>query len=46
MLDRMEELLSLLESALNTKTKRHIIGGILMSTAFLFGRPVNNYYHD
>lgn len=46
MLDRIEEFLSILESALDTKTKRHIIGGLLMSTAFLFGRPINNYCHN
>lgn len=36
-MDRIEELLSMLEYALNTKKKRHIAGGILMSVSLLFG---------
>ena len=34
---RLEELVSILDSALDTKTKRHIAGGVLMSISFLFG---------
>lgn len=36
-MDRLEGLLSMLDYALNTKRKRHIAGGILMSAALLFG---------
>lgn len=36
-LDRLERALSTLEIALDTKMKRHIVGGILMSTSLLFG---------
>lgn len=36
-MDRIEELLSVLEYSLNTKKKRHIAGGVLMSISFLFG---------
>lgn len=35
--DRLDELLSVLDYALNTTQKRHIVGGILMSMALLFG---------
>ena len=34
---RLEELLSQLDISLNTKKKRHIAGGILMSISLLFG---------
>lgn len=34
---RLEELVSILDNALDTKTKRHITGGVLMSISFLFG---------
>ena len=34
---RLEELVSLLDHALNTKRKRHITGGMLMSISLLFG---------
>jgi hypothetical protein len=34
---RLEEIVSVLDHALNTKAKRHIVGGILMSVSFLFG---------
>lgn len=34
---RLEELISMLDEALNTKTKRHIAGGVLMSISLLFG---------
>ena len=36
-MDRLEGLLSMLDYALNTKRKRHIAGGILMSASLLFG---------
>lgn len=35
--DRLEGILSVLDYALNTKKKRHIAGGILMSVSMLFG---------
>ena len=34
---RLEELISMLDEALNTKAKRHIAGGVLMSISLLFG---------
>lgn len=34
---RLEELLSTLDLSLNTKKKRHIAGGVLMSISLLFG---------
>lgn len=34
---RLEEIISMLDHALNTKAKRHIAGGVLMSISFLFG---------
>lgn len=36
-LDRLEGILSVLDHALNTKKKRHIAGGVLMSVSLLFG---------
>lgn len=36
-MDRMEALLSMLDYSLNTKKKRHLAGGILMSVSLLFG---------
>lgn len=36
-MDRLEGILSVLDYALNTKKKRHIAGGILMSVSLLFG---------
>lgn len=36
-MDRLGEIISVLDYALNTRTKRHIAGGILMSVSFLFG---------
>lgn len=36
-MDRLEMIISMLDDALNTKKKRHIAGGILMSTSLLFG---------
>ena len=34
---RLEILLAMLDDSLNTKKKRHIAGGILMSISLLFG---------
>jgi hypothetical protein len=34
---RLGEILSMLDLSLNTKKKRHIAGGILMSISLLFG---------
>ena len=36
-MDRLEAILGTLEYALNTRRKRHIAGGILMSVSLLFG---------
>ena len=36
-MERMEELLSMIDYALDTKRKRHIAGGVLMSISLLFG---------
>ena len=36
-MDRLEGFLTMLDYALNTKKKRHIAGGILMSVSLLFG---------
>lgn len=36
-MDRLEELLSMLDNALNTRKKRHIVGGILLSVSLFFG---------
>lgn len=36
-MDRLEGILSVLDYTLNTKKKRHIAGGILMSVSLLFG---------
>lgn len=36
-MDRLEGIVSMLDYALNTKRKRHITGGILMSVSLLFG---------
>lgn len=36
-MDRLEVILSVLDHALNTKKKRHIAGGVLMSISLLFG---------
>lgn len=36
-MDKFEGFLSMLDYALNTKRKRHITGGILMSVSLLFG---------
>lgn len=37
LLDRLEGILSILDDSLSTKKKRHIVGGVLMSVALLFG---------
>ena len=34
---RLEDLVSMIDRALNTKKKRHLAGGILMSISMLFG---------
>ena len=34
---RLEDLIEMLDQALNTKTKRHITGGVLLSISLLFG---------
>lgn len=36
-MERLERILSMLDNSLDTKKKRHIAGGILMSISFLFG---------
>ena len=36
-MDRVEYVLSVLDYALDTRKKRHVVGGILMSISFLFG---------
>ena len=40
-MDILEEILTMLDYALDTKRKRHIVGGILMNVSLLFGRPSN-----
>ena len=36
-MERLEELLSMIDYSLDTKRKRHIAGGVLMSISLLFG---------
>ena len=36
-MDRFERILAMLEYALNTKRKRHLAGGILLSTSLFLG---------
>lgn len=36
-MDRFDHLLSMLDQTLDTKKKRHIAGGVLMSVSLLFG---------
>ena len=36
-MDRLERILSMLYHSLDTRKKRHIAGGILMSVSLLFG---------
>lgn len=36
-MEKLENVLSAIDYSLNTKKKRHIIGGVLMSISLLFG---------
>lgn len=36
-MNRFEEIVTMMDHALNTKTKRHIAGGLLLSISLLFG---------
>ena len=36
-MDRLEYTISILNDILNTKKKRHLVGGVLMSISLLFG---------
>lgn len=36
-MEKMEHILSMIDYSLNTRRKRHIAGGILMSVSLLFG---------
>lgn len=36
-MERLERILFMLDRSLNTKKKRHIAGGVLMSVSLLFG---------
>ena len=36
-MERLEDLISMLDHTLNTKKKRHLAGGVLMSISLLFG---------
>ena len=36
-MDTFEDILSMIDYALNTKRKRQLVGGMLMSVALLFG---------
>lgn len=36
-MEKLERILSMLDRSLNTKKKRHITGGVLMSVSLLFG---------
>lgn len=36
-MDRLERILTTLDHSLNTKKKRHIAGGVLVSISLLFG---------
>ena len=36
-MDRLEAILSMLDKILDTRRKRHIAGGVLMSASLLFG---------
>ena len=36
-MDRLEMIISVLDHALNTRHKRHLVGGILLSVSLLFG---------
>lgn len=36
-MEKLERILSMLDRSLNTKKKKHIAGGVLMSISLLFG---------
>ena len=36
-MERLENLLTILDYMMDTKRKRHIVGGVLVSAALLFG---------
>ena len=36
-MNRLEAIISMLDYSLNTRRKRHIVGGVLMSVSLLFG---------
>ena len=36
-MERIEVMLDVIEFSLNTKRKRHIVGGVLLSMSLLFG---------
>ena len=36
-MERLERILSMLDHSLNTRKKRHITGGVLLSISLLFG---------
>ena len=36
-MDRLELVLAILDESLDTRSKRHIAGGVLMSVSLLFG---------
>jgi hypothetical protein len=36
-MDRLEAILAILDESLDTKRKRHIAGGVLLSISLLFG---------
>ena len=36
-MDRLERILTMLEYSINTKRKKHLAGGILLSVSMLFG---------
>lgn len=36
-MERLEDLVSMLDHTLNTKKKRHLAGGVLMSISLFFG---------
>lgn len=36
-MDRLEIMLSILDESLDTRRKRHLVGGVLMSISLLFG---------
>lgn len=39
-MDGLENIISVLDYVLDTKRKRHITGGILLSVSFLFGLAI------